>query len=158
MSQPKREREREREHHSASERLPDHHTLCINVGRHQSHCILLCYFGHSSGSDTLSQSLYASASLWHVHVVYFRRSCIVRAHSLSHAHLSRCMYSFWAHPSLHPYFHQSHQGSLLNAALGKVLKLFLSQPRPDGSRRPSYGMPSSHANSLFFFATFLSLK
>jgi dolichyldiphosphatase len=46
--------------------------------------------------------------------------------------------------------------ALLNAALAKVLKQLLALPRPKRSRKDSFGMPSSHANSLFFFVSFLS--
>ena len=47
-------------------------------------------------------------------------------------------------------------GALLNAVNGKVLKLILGQNRPNTSTKSSYGMPSSHANSLFYFVSFLS--
>jgi dolichyldiphosphatase len=50
-------------------------------------------------------------------------------------------------------------GALLNALLGKLLKRALAQPRPPRSADAGltdYGMPSSHAQSLFFFAAFLS--
>eukprot|EP00043_Microstomoeca_roanoka_P026681 m.12352 g.12352 ORF g.12352 m.12352 type:complete len:163 (+) comp6846_c0_seq1:76-564(+) len=43
-------------------------------------------------------------------------------------------------------------GSLLNAALGKALRMAISQPRPSGSKKTSNGMPSSHANSLAYFS------
>lgn len=46
--------------------------------------------------------------------------------------------------------------ALLNAANGKLLKVVLAQSRPRGSERETYGMPSSHANSLFYFVGFLS--
>jgi len=39
---------------------------------------------------------------------------------------------------------------------GKMLKILLAQNRPRGSDRATYGMPSSHANSLFYFVGFLS--
>ena len=45
-------------------------------------------------------------------------------------------------------------GALVNALLGKKLKRWLSQPRPGGAPLPDPGMPSSHALSLFFLATF----
>lgn len=49
-------------------------------------------------------------------------------------------------------------GSLVNAAIGKVVKRVLKTRRPAPSTRPSHGMPSSHANSLFFFATSLAMR
>ena len=37
-----------------------------------------------------------------------------------------------------------------------LCRFWFSRPAP--STRPSHGMPSSHANSLFFFATSLSMR
>jgi len=48
-------------------------------------------------------------------------------------------------------------GAVLNAIFGKVLKRLINEARPEGARETDPGMPSSHAQSLFFFATYLSL-
>ena len=48
-------------------------------------------------------------------------------------------------------------GALLNALLGKMLKYSLNVSRPAGAALATPGMPSSHATSLFYFATALSL-
>jgi membrane-associated phospholipid phosphatase len=48
-------------------------------------------------------------------------------------------------------------GGLLNGALSKVLKRSIRQSRPTGSTKKGYGMPSSHAQSLFYFATVLAI-
>ncbi|CAN8063684.1 unnamed protein product [Agarophyton chilense] len=42
--------------------------------------------------------------------------------------------------------------AVLNSAAGKVLKLLIKQPRPDGAQRGDPGMPSSHATSLSFLS------
>ena len=51
-------------------------------------------------------------------------------------------------------------GALANAALGKVLKRLFRSARPDGGVSPrtktTSGMPSSHANSLFFLVTYVA--
>lgn len=46
-------------------------------------------------------------------------------------------------------------GAIANALVTKVLKWGLAIPRPDGAPLADPGMPSSHASSLFFFATWL---
>lgn len=46
-------------------------------------------------------------------------------------------------------------GAMLNGILSKVLKRIIREPRPVGSRKKGYGMPSSHACSLFFFSAAL---
>ena len=46
--------------------------------------------------------------------------------------------------------------ALLNAVNGKLLKVILGRRRPDCSAKGTYGMPSSHANSLFYFVGFLT--
>lgn len=48
--------------------------------------------------------------------------------------------------------------ALLNAALSKVIKKVLRLPRPEGSPKGGYGMPSSHAQTLFYFFTYLTLQ
>ena len=48
-------------------------------------------------------------------------------------------------------------GALLNGLLSKAIKKIVRQPRPAGSRRPGNGMPSSHAQTLFFLSTTLAL-
>uniref|UniRef100_A0A7S1BXR2 Phosphatidic acid phosphatase type 2/haloperoxidase domain-containing protein n=1 Tax=Corethron hystrix TaxID=216773 RepID=A0A7S1BXR2_9STRA len=45
-------------------------------------------------------------------------------------------------------------GSVLNSLSSKVLKRILSQSRPDGSALGDPGMPSSHATSLGFIASY----
>jgi hypothetical protein len=42
-----------------------------------------------------------------------------------------------------------------NGVLSKVVKNALKMPRPAGSGKRGYGMPSSHAQSFFFFLTVL---
>jgi dolichyldiphosphatase len=49
-------------------------------------------------------------------------------------------------------------GSVLNALLSKLLKRAFKQPRPPGAQEQEPGMPSSHAQSLAFFAVYLSLS
>lgn len=50
--------------------------------------------------------------------------------------------------------------ALVTAFIGKVLKYILAHKRPSTKEkeniRTSYGMPSSHANSLFYFVSFLT--
>ena len=48
-------------------------------------------------------------------------------------------------------------GAVLNALLSKVLKRLLNEARPAGAPLADPGMPSSHAQSLFFFASYLSV-
>jgi membrane-associated phospholipid phosphatase len=47
-------------------------------------------------------------------------------------------------------------GAIGNAILSKVLKRIIKERRPDGAPVSDPGMPSSHAMSLFFFASYLS--
>jgi len=47
-------------------------------------------------------------------------------------------------------------GAVLNALLSKVLKRAINARRPEGARLSDPGMPSSHAQSLFFFGGFLA--
>ena len=47
-------------------------------------------------------------------------------------------------------------GAVLNALMGKVLKRVFNMRRPDGAELSDPGMPSSHSQSLFFFASYLS--
>jgi dolichyldiphosphatase len=47
-------------------------------------------------------------------------------------------------------------GAVLNALFSKVLKRAINEARPAGARLSDPGMPSSHAQSLFFFAAYLS--
>ena len=49
-------------------------------------------------------------------------------------------------------------GSVLNSILGKILKSNLKIPRPIGSKKSGYGMPSSHAQAFFFFLTILTIN
>ena len=48
--------------------------------------------------------------------------------------------------------------ALLNAALSKAIKKVLRSPRPTGSPKGGYGMPSSHAQTLFYFFTYLTFQ
>mmetsp|Transcript_41035 Transcript_41035/g.54034 ORF Transcript_41035/g.54034 Transcript_41035/m.54034 type:complete len:312 (+) Transcript_41035:1-936(+) len=50
-------------------------------------------------------------------------------------------------------------GAVINAFLSKLLKKIINQNRPEEGKsvKESSGMPSSHAMSLFFFASFLSI-
>ncbi len=48
--------------------------------------------------------------------------------------------------------------ALCNAALSKVMKKALKQPRPEGSPKGGYGMPSSHAQTLFYFFACLTSR
>ncbi|KAL2924402.1 Lipid phosphate phosphatase epsilon 1 chloroplastic, partial [Bienertia sinuspersici] len=49
-------------------------------------------------------------------------------------------------------------GSVLNSLLSVVLKRILNQDRPIGNLRADPGMPSSHAQSIFFAVTFVILS
>ena len=48
-------------------------------------------------------------------------------------------------------------GALCNAFAAKILKRLFNAARPNGAVLSDPGMPSSHAQSLFFFASYLSL-
>ena len=47
-------------------------------------------------------------------------------------------------------------GAISNALLSKILKRLINASRPTGAQLEDPGMPSSHAQSLFFFAAFLA--
>ncbi|GAA5844689.1 hypothetical protein JCM3766R1_005988 [Sporobolomyces carnicolor] len=51
-------------------------------------------------------------------------------------------------------------GTLVAAFSAKVLKKFIKQPRPAGSKKyeKTYGMPSTHSSSISFFGVYLSLS
>eukprot|EP00933_Yihiella_yeosuensis_P010627 TRINITY_DN11734_c0_g1_i1.p1 TRINITY_DN11734_c0_g1~~TRINITY_DN11734_c0_g1_i1.p1 ORF type:complete len:188 (+),score=19.87 TRINITY_DN11734_c0_g1_i1:112-675(+) len=49
-------------------------------------------------------------------------------------------------------------GSIAAAFNCKLLKLIISQARPDGARKVDPGMPSSHAQSLGFLSTYAALE
>ncbi|PNT69284.1 hypothetical protein BRADI_3g52710v3 [Brachypodium distachyon] len=49
-------------------------------------------------------------------------------------------------------------GAVLNKALSTILKKMLNHQRPDQALRSGPGMPSSHAQSMFYAATFLVLS
>jgi dolichyldiphosphatase len=44
-------------------------------------------------------------------------------------------------------------GAMTNGLITKAVKSITKQPRPAGSERKGYGMPSSHASSLFYFSS-----
>lgn len=48
-------------------------------------------------------------------------------------------------------------GAICNSLMGKVWKVVIGSKRPTKSSKlfNSYGMPSSHSNSLFYFVSFL---
>eukprot|EP00051_Salpingoeca_urceolata_P027781 m.483257 g.483257 ORF g.483257 m.483257 type:complete len:164 (-) comp22849_c0_seq1:65-556(-) len=46
-------------------------------------------------------------------------------------------------------------GAVINSRFGKLLKYLIDERRPETSHLTSSGMPSSHANSLFFLAASL---
>ena len=47
-------------------------------------------------------------------------------------------------------------GAVFNAIFSKILKSIFRVPRPVKSPKPGFGMPSSHAQTLFFFLTVLT--
>ena len=47
-------------------------------------------------------------------------------------------------------------GAVINAICSKLLKNIFKMPRPNESNKDGYGMPSSHAQSLFYFLSILS--
>ena len=47
-------------------------------------------------------------------------------------------------------------GAISNALLSKILKRLINSSRPKGAQLSDPGMPSSHAQSLFFFAGYLT--
>lgn len=49
-------------------------------------------------------------------------------------------------------------GSVLNSALSVTLKRILNQERPTANLRSDPGMPSSHAQSIFFAVVFVILS
>lgn len=49
-------------------------------------------------------------------------------------------------------------GAVLNSALSVALKKILNQERPFSTLRSDPGMPSSHAQSIFYTITFLNLS
>lgn len=49
-------------------------------------------------------------------------------------------------------------GSVINACLSTILKRLLNQERPVSHLRSDPGMPSSHAQSLFFMTTLAILS
>ncbi len=49
-------------------------------------------------------------------------------------------------------------GGVVNSILSKILKTMIRQPRPLESKKPGFGMPSSHSQSILYFATIMSIK
>lgn len=47
--------------------------------------------------------------------------------------------------------------SLSTPLTAKILKRFIRQPRPELSKKKTYGMPSTHSSSISFFGVYLSL-
>lgn len=47
--------------------------------------------------------------------------------------------------------------SVSSTTPAKVLKRFIKQPRPVGTHKKTYGMPSTHSSSIAFFGVYLSL-
>lgn len=45
-----------------------------------------------------------------------------------------------------------------NAVFSKVLKKLIREPRPPNSPKKGHGMPSSHAQSIYYFATLIITK
>ncbi|XP_051140346.1 lipid phosphate phosphatase epsilon 1, chloroplastic isoform X2 [Andrographis paniculata] len=48
-------------------------------------------------------------------------------------------------------------GAVLNTGLSVILKIILNQERPIPTSRPDPGMPSSHAQSIFYMTTYFNL-
>eukprot|EP01091_Cochliopodium_minus_P003890 TRINITY_DN13839_c0_g1_i1.p1 TRINITY_DN13839_c0_g1~~TRINITY_DN13839_c0_g1_i1.p1 ORF type:complete len:172 (-),score=13.83 TRINITY_DN13839_c0_g1_i1:129-644(-) len=46
-------------------------------------------------------------------------------------------------------------GSFVASTASKVLKRILKQPRPSNEHKKNFGMPSSHATTICFFASYL---
>lgn len=49
-------------------------------------------------------------------------------------------------------------GGVANSILSKILKIIIQQPRPKHSPKGGHGMPSSHSQSISYFATVLEWK
>lgn len=49
-------------------------------------------------------------------------------------------------------------GGVANSILSKILKTIIQQPRPKHSPKGGHGMPSSHSQSISYFATVLEWK
>lgn len=47
-------------------------------------------------------------------------------------------------------------GSILNSFFSRALKFAINESRPADARKADPGMPSSHAQSLYYFATFVA--
>jgi membrane-associated phospholipid phosphatase len=67
-----------------------------------------------------------------------------------------CMILIFISDSYKPIYYIT--GAVLNAILSKILKRIFRIPRPIGSNKSGYGMPSSHAQTLFYFLTILSVN
>lgn len=66
-----------------------------------------------------------------------------------------CLF-IWASNSILPIYYV--MGGVVNSILSKVLKVIIRQPRPKNSPKGGHGMPSSHAQSISYFATVLEWK
>jgi dolichyldiphosphatase len=48
--------------------------------------------------------------------------------------------------------------AMVNAVFSKILKRVIREPRPLNSPKKGHGMPSSHSQSIYYFATVLCCK
>lgn len=62
----------------------------------------------------------------------------------------------WLSDSILPTYYVA--GGVANSILSKILKMIIRQPRPDCSPKSGHGMPSSHSQSILYFATVLWWK
>lgn len=66
-----------------------------------------------------------------------------------------CLF-IWASDSILPIYYT--MAGVANSILSKILKTIIKQPRPKHSPKGGNGMPSSHAQSISYFATVLEWK
>lgn len=85
-------------------------------------------------------------------------SAMIKYIGLSTKHLVSllCMCLIFLSDSYKPIYYIS--GAVTNAILSKILKRTFRIPRPAGCKKGGYGMPSSHAQTLFYFLIVLSLN
>eukprot|EP00041_Stephanoeca_diplocostata_P011242 m.182762 g.182762 ORF g.182762 m.182762 type:complete len:142 (+) comp18470_c0_seq3:665-1090(+) len=104
---------------------------------------------HTSSEDDAKTSTYPQGSRHTTFMLILNKYCSVSVSSAAFVALA------WLHNEA---MVSLVVGSLANAAVGKMMKRMIGAARPSESQRSSKGMPSSHANSLSFFATSLSLR